>query len=751
LQRLHARDRFGCPGCKVVKTVSVSFLVSIHPVIAESRPGYDVDPAARIVQARLTQMGNPMILNLQAIRRPTFGMIAILCFAVPARAARPDMAMKFTVDRYLQLQSASDPQMSPDGTQIVYTRTSVNKDEDKLRTAIWTVGTDGLGQKFVANGSDAVWSPDGKSIAYVGKGHPKGKQIFVLRLSHAGPGMQITRLSETPANLHWSPDGRYIGFTMVVPDPEKWVIHLPAAPAGAKWAGTPFFTERLHYQLDRHGLTKRGFRHLFLVAADGGAPRQITHGDWNVNESVWEYIDQVDWGFTPDGRYAIVEGFKEGDPDLNVRYCYIYRVNLETGFTTRLTRTTGSWREPAISPDGRTIAYVGFPRSGEGYPLSKLYTMSEDGGSIKLRSAGFDREPRNLTWAADGKTLYFTAEDQGRIHIYSWSSRVGVRQLTKGAEVVTDISAGRAGIVAVRSEPQVPSDVELVDPRAPRQQHWLTQLNEKLLRSITLSKAHGFWFDSTSGAHVQGWIIKPPDFDPARSYPLLLSIHGGPFGMYNVGFNASFQNFAANGYIVLYINPRGSTGYGDAFTNAIDHHYPGPDYDDLMAGVDAVIKQGNIDVHHMFVTGCSGGGVLSSWVIGHTNRFAAAAVRCPVTDWIGEAGETDIPYYIDSFFRKPFWEDPEDWLAESPLMYVGNVQTPTLMMVGALDRRCPISQTEEYYSALKIRNVPAALLIFPDEYHGTSVRKPSDWMRTQLYIMSWFHRFGSNPFSPAPR
>lgn len=691
-----------------------------------------------------------MIPNLRIIQRLTYGLTAALCLGAQAQAAGAAMAGRFTVDRYLDLQSASDPQLSPDGTRIVYTRTVVDKQQDKPQTAIWTVATDGSGDRFVATGSGAMWSPDGKSIAYVGKGHAQGEQIFVLHFSDAGPGRQITNLAQAPANLHWSPDGRSIGFTMEVPDPETWPISLPAAPAGAKWADAPFYTERLHYQLDTKGLTKRGFRHLFLVAAAGGAPRQITHGNWNVNESVFEYINNVDWAFTPDGKFAIVEGFKEGDPDRNARYCYIYKVNLRTGVTRRLTRAIGSWREPAVSPDGRTIAFVGFPRSGEGYPLARLYTMSADGGDATLRSQGFDREPKNLSWAQDGRTLYFTAESDGSVHIYSWSSGEGIRQLTRGEEVVSDISAGRSGIIAVWSGPRLPGDVVLIDPRAPAAPRWLTHLNATALRGVTLSKVQGFWFHSSGGAHVQGWVVKPPDFNPARSYPLVLSIHGGPFDMYDVGFNASFQNFAANGYVVLYINPRGSTGYGDAFTNAIDFHYPGPDYDDLMAAVDTVIKQGNIDTRHMFVMGCSGGGVLSSWVIGHTHRFAAAAVRCPVTDWIGEAGETDVPYYGYSFFRKPFWQDPKAWLAESSLMYVGNVTTPTLMMVGALDRRCPSPQTEEYYSALKLRNVPSALLIFPDEYHGTAVMKPSDWMRTQLYMMSWFQRYGASPSAPPP-
>ncbi len=213
-----------------------------------------------------------------------------------------------------------------------------------------------------------------------------------------------------------------------------------------------------------------------------------------------------------------------------------------------------------------------------------------------------------------------------------------------------------------------------------------------------------------------GWIVKPPSFDPSKKYPLILEIHGGPFGNYNVGFNYMFQNFAANGFVVLVTNPRGSTGYGSEFINGIDHNYPGPDYDDLMAGVDTVVGKGYVDQSRMYVSGCSGGGVLSSWVIGHTDRFAAAAVRCPVIDWLSMAGHTDVPLFTYSFFKKPFWEDPSDWLAHSSLMSVGKVTTPTLLMTGVLDRRTPMPQTEEYYAALKVKGVPVKLLQFNEEY-----------------------------------
>ena len=233
---------------------------------------------------------------------------------------------------------------------------------------------------------------------------------------------------------------------------------------------------------------------------------------------------------------------------------------------------------------------------------------------------------------------------------------------------------------------------------------------------------------------MQGWLIKPANFEAGKKYPMVLWIHGGPWSMYSTAWNWAFQNFAAQGYAVLYTNPRGSTGYGQDFVNGIQYSYPGKDYDDLMAGVDTVVGRGYIDANRMYVGGCSGGGVLSSWVIGHTTRFAAAAVRCPVTNWMSMAGQTDVPLFIDNFYDKPFWEDPAPWLKTSPLMYVKNVKTATLLMTGELDLRTPMPQSEEFYSALKRLNVPTELLRFAGEYHGTS-SKPSNFIRTQLSVV----------------
>jgi dipeptidyl aminopeptidase/acylaminoacyl peptidase len=309
--------------------------------------------------------------------------------------------------------------------------------------------------------------------------------------------------------------------------------------------------------------------------------------------------------------------------------------------------------------------------------------------------------------------------------------------------VLTLNSLSRGGVgVGVRSTAREPGDVVRFEARNPGEVTRLTRVNDDVLQNVALGEVEEIWYTSSGGARVQGWIVKPPSFDPSRKYPLLMEIHGGPHSMYNVGFNPMFQNFAANGFVVLYTNPRGSTGYGTEFGNAIQRAYPSVDYDDLMAGVDAVIARGYVDPGNLFVGGCSGGGVLTSWVIGHTERFRAAAVRCPVINWLSFAGQTDVPLFTANFFDRPFWEDPQAWLKQSPLMYVGNVKTPTLIMTGELDLRTPMPQSEEYFAALKMRGVPTTLLRFAGEYHGTGSR-PSNWMRTQLYMMDWYRRWGT--------
>ena len=379
---------------------------------------------------------------------------------------------------------------------------------------------------------------------------------------------------------------------------------------------------------------------------------------------------------------------------------------------------------------------------GEAYHAGELYVIGLDAAGIRKISGDLDRDVTSFAWAPSGDGLYFSADDRGSRNVYFTSLTGKLRQVTEGAQMLSLGSVSKDGVgVGVRSTPHEPEDIVRFPLESPREGLRLTKVNDDVLEGIRLGTVEELWYTSSDGTRVQGWIVKPPAFDPRKRYPLILDIHGGPHSMYNVGFNFAWQEHAANGYVILYTNPRGSTGYGSPFGNAIKNAYPGKDYDDLMAGVDTVIGRGYVDPRNLFVYGCSGGGVLTAWTVGHTDRFAAAASLCPVTNWLSFVGTTDGPTWYRNFAKLP-WEDPTEHLKRSPLMYVGNVKTPTLLMTGVLDLRTPIPQTEEYYEALKYRKVPTAMIRVNGEYHGTT-SKPSNFMRTQLYIRSWFEKYSN--------
>jgi dipeptidyl aminopeptidase/acylaminoacyl peptidase len=648
-----------------------------------------------------------------------------------------------TTEHWLDWERVSDAQISPDGSRIVYTRQAVNTLEDKWESSLWILNADGSQHRFLVKGSAARWSPDGKRLLYLAEGEPKGSQLFVRWVDAEGPATQITHVVEAPRGAKWSPDGKSIAFSMFVAESEKWSISMPAEPKGAKWTAAPRVVGTIHYRQDQVGYLEDGFTHLFVVPAEGGTARELTTGKWSVGAGELRGAASIDW--TPDSKSIVVDGNRAPDSDMQYESSSLLAVDVASGTIRDLVGKPGAWGRPAVSPDGRTVAFSGHPPTGRTHTVSDLFVipLAAASGSADMRkiSGDFDRDPINLRWAPDGTGLYFDADDHGTRNVNFASIVGGVKPVTVGKHMLTFDSMSKDLIVAGTSaDLDHPQDVVRVNLKAPGQVVKLTDVNGDVLQGKQLAKIEEVNYTSSGNAKVQGWIVKPPTFDSSKKYPLILEIHGGPFGNYNVGFNYMFQNFAANGFVVLYTNPRGSTGYGTDFINGIDHNYPGPDYDDLIAGVDTVVGKGYIDTSRMYVSGCSGGGVLSSWVIGKTDRFAAAAVRCPVIDWMSMAGHTDIPLFTYSFFKKPFWEDPSDWLAHSSLMTVGKVTTPTLLMTGVLDRRTPMPQTEEYYAALKVKGVPVKLLQFNEEYHGTG-SKPSNYIRTQLYMMSWFNKY----------
>ncbi|MGI8498878.1 MAG: S9 family peptidase [Gemmatimonadaceae bacterium] len=475
---------------------------------------------------------------------------------------------------------------------------------------------------------------------------------------------------------------------------------------------------------------------MFLLSADnGGTPRQLTSGAFNHGAPRW----------MPDGKSIVFSGLRVADAEYKWRESDIYRVDVADGAIHQLTTRKGPDTQPTPSPDGKWIAYTGYDSTSDTWVDAKLSIMSADGSGQRVLLPRWDRAPANLTWAKDGSAIYFDAETEGSRNLFVATLGGGgdVRPVTSGKQVLTTTSIGPNGtVVGVMSTASRPNDVVTFNLRQPAKINWLTAVNEDVLTGKTLATTEEIWYRSKDGMKIQGWIVKPPDFDPSRKYPLMLEIHGGPHAMYNTGFNFARQDHASNGYVMLYTNPRGSTGYGSAFGNAIKNAYPGKDFDDLMTGVDTVIGRGYIDAKQLFVYGCSGGGVLTAWIVGHTNRFAAASSNCPVINWVSFVGTTDGASWYYNFEKLP-WEDPAEHLRRSPLMYVGNVTTPTMLMTGVNDLRTPMEQTEQFYRALKLRRIPTAMIRFNDEWHGTS-SKPSNFLRTQLYLRSWFQRYGSH-------
>ncbi|MFQ5769198.1 MAG: S9 family peptidase, partial [bacterium] len=568
---------------------------------------------------------------------------------------------KLTIDLFLDWESVSNPKISPDGKQIVYTRRWTDRVNDQYVNEIWLMNVDGSKNRFLVKGSSPQWSPDGTRLLYLAKGEPSGAQLFV-RWMDSGESSQLTRVENSPSNIQWSPDGEKIAFNMYGPAEKSWKVKMPAKPKGAKWVAPARVIDRLNYRADGRGYRPEGFRHIYVLPATGGTPRQVTSGDYNDGAPQW----------TPDSEFLVFSGLRVPDWDWQWRESEIYIVALKDATIRTLTDRKGPDTNPIVSPNGKWIAYTGYDRTDDTYIVRQLNIMDINGKNKRTLTADLDRRPSAIQWAPNNKGIYFTMQDRGVTNLHFLALKnAKVQEITYGKQVISSPSISQDGtIAAVLSTFHEPGDVVKFSMKNPVPIK-LTAVNDDLLQGRKLGEVEEIWYKSAAGANIQGWIVKPPDFDPMQKYPLILYIHGGPHAMYSVRFNFEFQNHAANGFVVLYTNPRGSSGYGQAFGNAIKNNYPGPDYDDLMKGVDEVIKRGYIDENKLFVCGGSGGGVLTSWIVGHTNRFTAAVVMKPVTNWFSFVGTTDGSGWYHNFKKLP-WEDPEEHLRRSSLMYVGN-------------------------------------------------------------------------------
>ncbi len=657
--------------------------------------------------------------------------LAALATATPAAAQE-----RLSLAHYLDMESVSDPRISPDGERIVHTRGWVDKEGDRRESSLWIMNADGSRSRHLIDGSGARWSPDGSRILFTARGEPDGSQVFVRWMDAEGAVSQITRLENGPSGAQWSPDGEWIAFTSRVPDRADFAgVELPRRPEGAQWVREPKVVERAGYKRDRAGYVDTGWTHVFVVPAEGGTARQLTDGDWNHSGIHW----------SPDGSEIYFTSYREDDWDRPEHWqeSEIYAVSVAGGDIRRLTRRRGPDGSPVPSPDGSLIAYTGIDAHRDTYRNQKIHLMNRDGSGSRVISGDYDRQVGGMMWARDGSGLYFNVSREGYRQLHFVSVDGGVTQLTSGEHLFALSSFSDAGVgVGVISSAHEPGDVYRFDLDSPNDARRLSDVNTDVLGYVQLGEVEEVRYDSEGGFRIHGWIVKPPDFDPSREYPMMLAIHGGPHGMYNGGFNFAFQEHASNDYVVLYTNPRGSTGYGTDFANAINHDYPGADFPDLMGGVDEMLERGYIDEDNLFVYGCSGGGILTSYIVGNTDRFTAASANCPIVNWMSAMGTSDAISYTRTF-EKPFWEDPAEWIDRSSIFYVGNVTTPTMLLTGEMDLRTPMGQTEEFYQALKYEGVPTVMIRFQEEWHGTSSR-PSNFLRTQLYLRKWFEKWGTH-------
>ncbi len=662
-----------------------------------------------------------------------------LIFLFVSGLCSAELSNKLELIDIFNLEYVSDPQISPDGKKVVYVRNYKDIMTDRNLSNLWIINYDGSHNRPLTTGlhndNSPVWSHDGSKLLY--KSNVDGKVRIYLRWMDTGDVSILTNTQKSPGNAAWSKDDKHIAFTLFVTADASSIIQLPKKPEGAKWNEPPIYIDKLNYRADGQGYIKSGFQQIFTLPISGGTARQITDSEYNHGNPIWSH----------DGQSLIFSANLHKDGEYDPLNSEIYSVSLADGKVQALTSRQGPDTSPQLSPNGKYIAYLGFDDKYLGYQLNQLYLMNSDGSKTHLISGDFARSIENIHWNHDSKGLYFQYTDRGNTKLSYINLSGKTTSLTKN---LGGLSLGRpynAGSYSVSNNGRyaytygkTDHPAELSTGKNGKDQR-LTWLNQDLFSHKKLGKVEEIWFKSSFDQRdIQAWIVKPNDFDSAKKYPLILEIHGGPFASYGSVFSAEIQLFAAAGYVVLYINPRGSTSYGQEFGNLIHHNYPGQDYDDLMSGVDAVISKGYVDEQQLYVTGGSGGGVLSAWIVGKTQRFKAAVVAKPVINWTSFVLHADSPAYFSKYwFAKKPWEDPESYHARSPLSLVGNVTTPTMLLTGEQDLRTPISESEQYYTALKLQRVESAMVRIPGASHGIAAR-PSNLIAKVAAILAWFEK-----------
>jgi len=666
--------------------------------------------------------------------------------SVANEKVEPENSSKlFQAEDIFELEYASSPQVSPDGKWVIYTRRSHDIMTDGTRSNLWMARTDGSLHRPLLSGKKAFygakWSPSGDRVAYLS--NEEGRSQLYVRWMDTGQTGVITNVQSGIGNVTWSPDGTQIAFTMSVADTDRPLsVKMPKRPKGAKWSEPVQYVTKARYQADGAGILEPKFSHIFVVPAEGGTPRQLTHGNFNHGGT-------LAWSANAEDIYF--SAYRNDDWEYQTRESDIYSVKVKgdnAGQMTQVTNKPGGEYGPVISPDGKKLAYVSIDNKKLAYRNRILEVLDLGTKKNKQITADIDNSVSGLKWSENNSGLYYQMTERGLITV-GYSTLSGRHM--KIVEGLGGTTIGRpyafanfdvdADVVAyTKGSAQRPADIFV---RRKGKDFQISSLNEDLLGHKTLAQVEEVVYQSSiDGEEIQGWYLLPPNFDKTKKYPLILEIHGGPHLAYGPHFSAEMQRFAAEGYVVFYDNHRGSTGYGERFALLLQNKYSSKwDFADHMSGVDAMIAKGFVDPDKLYITGGSAGGIASAYAIGLTDRFKAAVVAKPVINWISKVLTADsylgqIPF---QFPGMP-WDNFEHYWERSPLSLVGNVTTPTMLITGENDRRTPISETEQFYQALKLRKVDTIMVRVPGSPHGIA-GKPSRMVAKIENILAWFKKY----------
>ena len=640
------------------------------------------------------------------------------------------------------LEWAVNPQISPDASQIIYRRSGFDIMNDTSKGNLWILNADGTSHRKLTSRevseSKATWSPDGNRIAFVSN-TKEGSEIYMYWVL-TGQIAKLSQLEMSPGNITWSPDGKLIAFTMFKSEKLPVVIKMPQKPKGANWAKPARITNRLKHEADGRGFLKPGFTHIYTIPSQGGTPEQITSGNYNHTGTL---------SFSPDSKSIYFSANRVEDWEYDFRNSEVYNVNIHTKIIKVLTSQKGPDFSPKVSPNGKKIAFLGFKDNVQTHQNRVLYLMNSNGKNRTTISGNFDNSISNIVWDSSGNGLYCTYDEKGnsKVAYISLSGKV-----TKLADNLGGTTIGRpyasgsfsvaknGTIVYTHTRPEYPSELAVIKDK--ESSKLITNLNEDLLSRRVLGKTEEVWYTSSfDGRKIQGWLVKPPFYDSKKKYPLLVENHGGPILNYGDRFTSEIQLYAADGYVVFYPNPRGSTSYGEEFANLLYNNYPGQDYNDVMDGVDYLVKKGVVDNNKLFVTGGSAGGIMTAWMIGKNKRFRAAVVVKPVMNWISKTLVADNYFgYANSRYPGQPWENFETYWKFSPLSLVGNISTPTMVMVGMNDLRTPPSEAKQLYHALKLRKIETVLVEIPGASHGIA-NKPSNLISKVAHVLAWLNKY----------